>query len=581
MLKFLARYWWLALLASLFMVLEVYVDLYQPRMMKVIVDNGILGLDSNGVSNVSLVVTTGIRMILVVALGGLFGILSGVFATITGQNYGNRLCKACFEKIVHFPFEQTDRFTTGSLVTRITNDVSQVQSLVMQMIRGLVRCLMFFAGGTTALLSLNVSFGLIVACAFPLILLDVILVVHKTNPLFGKLQAALDKLNSVMQENVSGIRVVKAFVQEKNEEERFSAANKNLVDTQFRVQMLLSFLRPVMNIVLNLAVVGIIVIGSRQVKAGTSSPGNVMAAITYISQILSGMMMLAMIFQTLSRGMVSAKRIAEVLSTENTLRDGSLECSATQEKGLSVSFRNVSFAYPGTRRTVLSNINLDIAPGETLAIIGATGSGKTTLVNLIPRFYDATEGTVLVDGHDVRGYSLKSLRRKISVCLQKSELFNTTIYNNIAMGLPGATQADIQKAAETAQAHGFITAQKDSYQTLVSEGGTSVSGGQKQRIAISRALVKKSPLLILDDSTSALDLRTEAGLHRALKTEYSSVTKIIIAQRIASVQNADRIVVLDGGTISACGTHSELMQTSPVYRDIYDSQLKKDNGGAH
>ncbi|MCR5172351.1 MAG: ABC transporter ATP-binding protein/permease [Treponema sp.] len=579
MLKMVLRYWPFALLASLFMVAEVFIDLVQPKLMEIIVDNGILGLDRGGVSDVGLIISTGIRMITVVAFGGLAGILSAVFANVTGQNYGNDLRKACFTKIMHFSFAQTDKFSTGSLITRITNDITQVQQLVMQLIRGLVRCLMFFIGGTSALLSLDLSFGVIVACAFPLIILNVSLVVWKTNPLFNLLQSSLDKLNNIMQENVSGARVVKAFVQEKTEQKKFEKANDNLVNTQFKVQIMLSLLRPVMNIVLNLAVVGIILVGSIRVQSGSIAPGTVMAAITYISQILSGMMMLAMIFQTLSRGSVSAKRIAEVLNTDSEIQDGkNSTIPVSADKG-TISFKNVSFSYPGTNTTVLKNINLDIQAGQTLGIIGATGSGKTTLINLIPRFYDATGGSVTVDGIDVKDYKLETLRKKISLCLQKSELFSTTIRDNIAMGKEGAAEEEIRAAAQSAQAEEFILQQTGGYDTPVAERGMSLSGGQRQRIAISRALLKQGEILIFDDSTSALDLKTESQLYQALNSNYKGITKIIIAQRIASVKNADKIAVLDGGSICAIASHEELLKTCPVYQDIYDSQLKQTEGG--
>lgn len=581
MLRFLKKYWYFAFLASLFMVGEVVVDLFQPKMMQKIVDEGILGIGNGGNSDVHLVVVTGIKMILVVLAGCLSGVLSAVFTNIAGQNFGNDIRKYCFRRIMHFSFEQTDDFTTGSLVTRITNDVTQLQQLVMQIVRGFVRCLMFFIGGTIALLSLNLSFGVVIACAFPLIILHIIFVVWKTNPLFLLLQKMLDKMNTIMQENVAGNRVVKAFVQEEREKKRFGKASKDLVDTQFKVQIMLSFLRPVMNIVLNAAVVGIIYIGSIQVKSGDIAPGAVMAAITYISQILNGMMMLAMIFQTLSRGIVSAKRLEEIVVSEPVIKDG--ERSPEQKAGGTISFRNVSFTYPDNGVKVLNDINLDIQKGETVAVIGATGSGKTSLVNLIPRFYDVTEGEILVDGVNVRDYRLNDLRNRITVCLQKSELFSTTIRDNIAIGRRDATEEEIKKAAVAAQADEFIVRQKDGYDTKVAEGGMSLSGGQKQRIAISRALLRKSEILIFDDSTSALDLKTEAKLYEALNENYKDVTKIIIAQRIASIKNADRIVVLDSGSIAAVGTHEELLKENDVYKDIYESQLKsqdEERGGA-
>ena len=596
-LKYLRKYWLPALLASAFMIAEVYVDLYQPRMMAVIVDEGILGVGNNGVSNLSLILSTGVRMLLVVLAGGVFGLLSAVCTNVAGQSCGNDLRKGCFSRIMHFSFEQTDDFSTGSLITRITNDVTQVQQLIMQLIRGLVRCVMFFVGGTMALLRLDLSFGVIVACAFPLILIDIIFVVWRTNPLFTVLQESLDRLNSIIQENVSGIRVVKAFVQEKAEAGRFSDANRHLVDTQFNVQMMLSFLRPVMNIVLNIAVVGIIYVGAVQVRDGGAAPGSVMAAITYISQILNSMMMLAMIFQTISRGSASARRLQEVLLTESEIRqepkyalqgaenavpagvDAVSGAAAGHARG-SVRFEDVSFVYADNGTVVLRNINLDVAPGETLAVIGSTGCGKTSLVSLIPRFYDAAEGRVLVDGLDVRAYDPAELREKVTVCLQKSELFSTTIRDNIALGNPQASEMEIREAAKAAQADGFILQQPQGYDTPVAERGMSLSGGQRQRVAIARALLKKGEILIFDDSTSALDLKTEANLYEALRRDYAGVTKIIIAQRVASVRNADRIVVLDGGTISACGTHEELLKTSPVYRDIVASQLKEEEGAA-
>ena len=573
--SFFRKYWYLALLAAGFMVAEVYVDLYQPRMMAVIVDQGILGIGNDGVSNLPLVVMTGIKMLLVVIAGGIFGLLSALFTNVTGQGCGNDIRKLCFSRIMHFSFEQTDDFSTGSLITRITNDVTQVQQLIMQMIRGFVRCLMFFVGGTAALLSLDLSFGVIVACAFPLILIDIIFVVWKTNPLFTVLQESLDRLNNIIQENVTGIRVVKAFIQEKTEEKRFEDANRHLVDTQFNVQMMLSFLRPVMNIVLNIAVVGIIYVGSVQVQEDSIAPGTVMAAITYISQILNGMMMLAMIFQTLSRGMASARRLQEVVETESEIQKDRPAEAGDGTRG-SVRFENVSFAYAGSGKPVLHDINLDIRPGETFAVIGSTGCGKSSLVNLIPRFYDVSTGRVLVDGVDVRAYEPEELREKVTICLQKSELFSTTIRDNIAAGDPGASADEIQLAAIAAQADGFILEQKDGYDTAVAERGMSLSGGQRQRIAIARALLKKGEILIFDDSTSALDLKTEARLYEALRKDYGDVTKIIIAQRIASVRNADRIAVLEGGTIVACGTHEELLKTSAAYREICDSQLKEE-----
>ncbi len=556
------------------MVLEVYVDLLQPRLMARIVDEGILGLNNGGVSDLHIVTGVGLKMLLIVLCGGLCGILSGVCTNLCSQNFGNDVRKSAFRKIMSFSFSQTDRFSVGSLITRTTGDVTQVQNMVSQMIRGCVRCAMFFVAGSIALISLAADFGTVIVIALPLILLEIAFVLWKTNPLFRLLQSRLDRMNTVIQENVAGARVVKAFIQEDREIRRFAQSNDELVDTQFRVLILMSYMRPVMNIVLNLATVAIIYIGSLRVQAGAAAPGTVMAAVTYLSQILNGMMMLAMIFQTVTRGLTSSQRLREILTTESPIQDGT---GAAVSAGGSVTFKNVCFSYADHGADVLHNINLSVRAGETLAVIGETGCGKSTLVNLIPRFYDAGSGTVEVDGTDVRDYPLSVLRDKIAVVLQKSELFSTTIKENIRIGNPDATDAEIRKAAATAQADGFISEQPQQYDTPVAESGMSLSGGQRQRIAISRALVKKAEILILDDSTSALDFRTEAALQKALREEFRDMTKIIIAQRISSVRNADRIAVMENGTVAACDTHDNLMQTCKIYQDIYASQLRKED----
>jgi len=367
-------------------------------------------------------------------------------------------------------------------------------------------------------------------------------------------------------------------VQENREKKRFETSNEELAETQFKVLILVAYLRPIMNIILNLATVAVIYLGGIHVQAGSLAPGSVMAAITYLSQILNGLTMIAMIFQTMSRGMVSAKRVREVLDTIPAIQDGGFE-GETEEKG-TVVFDHVNFHYPGHHHEVLHDISLRIESGETLAIIGATGCGKSTLVNLIPRFYDVSDGSVLVDGKDVKEYNLKALRDRIAVVLQKSELFSTTIKENIALGKPEASKDEIERAAVTAQADDFIQRQPEGYDTAVAEGGMSLSGGQKQRISIARALLKGAEILILDDSTSALDLQTEAKLHEALRTTYGHVTKIIIAQRIATVMRADRIAVMDQGRIVGCADHDTLMETCEVYRDIYNSQLKSEEEDA-
>jgi ATP-binding cassette subfamily B protein len=381
-------------------------------------------------------------------------------------------------------------------------------------------------------------------------------------------------VNSVVQENVSGARVVKAYVKEEYERERFSKANTELVNTQLRVLNLFAFMTPLANIVLNIALVVIIKVGALDAQMGLVTPGGIMAAITYLSRIMHSVLMLAMIFQTVSRGKASAVRLNEVLNTEPVINDGDFDTD-TSEKG-KIEFKNVSFAYPqGNGELVLNNINLTINSGETFAVLGATGSGKSSLVNLIPRFYDATEGCVLIDGIDVKNYKLSTLRDKVATALQKSELFNVSIKNNILWGRENASDKDVIAVSEAAQARDFIESKSEGFDTKVAEKGMSLSGGQKQRIAIARALLKKSEILIFDDSTSALDLKTEANLYKALERDYKNVTKIIIAQRIASVKDADRIAIIDNGSIVACDNHNNLLKNSKIYRDIYDSQLKE------
>lgn len=574
MLKYLRKYWLFAILAPLFMVGEVLMDLVQPRLMSTIVDEGVLGLSNNGVGSLNIVLTEGLKMIIFVIIGGTCGIMCGVFSNIASQNFGNDLRKDTFKKIMSFSFEQTDKFSTGSLITRVTNDITQLQNLIQMIMRGFVRTFMLFAGGIICMMTLNLSFGAVIACALPFVVICVVYFLSKANPLFSKLQHKLDGVNNVMQENVSGFRVVKAYVKEDYEKKRFGKSNEELVKTQLNVLMIFSYMQPIMNIILNLSIVAVIKVGGIQVAAGNVTPGNVMAAITYVTQSLNAVMRMTNMFQTASRGIASGRRVNEVLNCEPAIKDGSYtDNPAVHGK---IEFRNVSFAYPGMGdEKILDNINIVINSGETVGILGQTGCGKTSFVNLIPRFYDVTEGSVLVDDIDVREYNLKNLRKRISTALQKSEIFQSSIRDNIAWGNPDATEEQIKNAADIAQATEFISRTKEGFDTLVTQQGTSLSGGQKQRVAISRTILKDAELLIFDDSTSALDLKTEADLYSMLKDKYPETTKIIIAQRIASVKDADRIIVLDNGKISAVGTHEELLNTSEIYKDIYNSQLNR------
>ncbi len=571
--KYIKRYLPFALLAALFMIGEVLMDLIQPGIMSRIVDDGVLGLDSGGNASLSVIWTLGLQMIGLVLFGGLCGSLNNVFVHMSGQNIGNDMRKDCFQRIMAFSFPQLDRFGTGSLVTRVTNDITQVQNFVSQFVRGMIRTSLLMFGSIYFMFRLNRSFGLIVLSAFPLIVGCIALCLWKANPLFSKLQAQLDTINTIMQEDVSGIRIIKACVKEIYEKLRFGKANDALVKTQLRVLLIFAFMNPVVNALMYLVVALILLAGSYQTGSG-ATPGIIMAAITYTTQLLNGILMLVMLFQNISRGLASWKRVREILNSKPELQDGAFEGQTVQQG--EIEFQDVSFSYPGTEQTVLEHINLKIHKGETVAIMGATGCGKTTLVSLIPRFYDVTAGAVLVDGTDVREYRQKALRDKISIALQKSELFSTTIEENIAWGSPDVSPDQIRAAAVTAQADGFISSAPDGYKTMVAERGMSLSGGQKQRLSIARAIVKNAEILIFDDSTSALDLKTEANLYSALQKAYPETTKIIVAQRIASVCKADRIIVLENGRIAAVGTHEELLASCAVYQDIYHSQIGKE-----
>ena len=572
-LRYLKPYWVFALLCPLAMILEVSMDLLQPTLMSDIVDNGILG-NAAADENLRYVLITGLKMLIFSLIGCFGGIASAAFGTTAAQKMGNDLRKDAFAKVMHMSFQQTDKFTTGSLVTRLTNDITAIQEFVAMSLRMFVRTGMQFIGGIAVILTLNVNFGIVLVISLPVQLIAVAIIMKKASPLFSIVQSRLDKVNSVVQENVSGARVVKAFTREEYEINRFDNANTDLMTTNLKVQKLLATLNPILMIIMNASVIAIIMIGGFQVEAKAMQVGEVMAAVTYITQILMSVMMVGMMFQQVSRSAASMKRVNEVLSTNPVIRDGNK--SADSDNSCTVEFRNVGFSYPGSSgKPVLSGIDLKAEKGQMIAILGSTGCGKTSLVNLVPRFYDATDGDVLVDGINVKDYDVDTLRSKIGVVLQKSELFSGTVAENIRWGCETATDEEVKTAARIAQAEEFIDGFNDGYDTMISEKGASLSGGQKQRMAIARAIIKKPEILIFDDSTSALDLSTEAKLHKALRENLSGVTVIMIAQRIASVMRADKIAVLENGSICAFGTHKELMESSSVYRDIYYSQMKQ------
>lgn len=569
-LKYLKKYWYFAVLSPLFMILEVSMDLVQPSLMSRIVDDGIVRQDFGIILNL------GIQMLIFTLLGCVGGILSGVFGNLAAQNFSNDLRKDAFAKVMKMSFQQTDKFTIGSLVTRLTNDITACQDFVGMALRMMVRTLMQFIGGIVMVLSINATFGYILLFTLPIQIVVIILVLRKGAPLFSVVQSKLDRVNSVVQENVSGARVVKAYTREDYEYDRFSKANDDLVSTNLRVQKLMALLVPILSILMNASVIAVIYIGGEPVRTAAESAqvGSIMAAITYITQILMSMMMIGMMFQQVTRATASASRIREVLEADPVIADGKFTGS-TPENG-TVEFRNVSFRYPGVQSgNVLSGVNFRVNRGETVAVLGATGCGKTSLVSLIPRFYDATEGEVLVDGVDVREYKLDDLRHKIGFVLQKSELFSETIEQNIRWGDLDATDEKVKRAAEIAQADEFISGFTDGYKDMITEKGSSLSGGQKQRLSIARAIVKNPEILIFDDSMSALDLATDAKLQKTLREKLKGTTVIMIAQRVASVMRADKIAVIDNGTIVAFDNHDNLMKTCDVYRDIYNSQMRE------
>lgn len=582
--KYLKPYWYLALLAPLFMIGEVIFDLLQPKLMEEIVDKGVL---SNLVASdkIEIVVNSGLLMLGCLIVGGLCGIASAACASTAANSFGDDVRKDLFSRVINLSYQQTDSFTTGSLVTRITNDVTQVQNFVSMAIRMFVRTIMLFFGGIVMMYLTSPKFAIVLAVILPIQICLVLIFLSKMSPIFKSVQNKIDKVNAVVQENVGGVRVVKAYVREDYESNRFNDANVDLSLTTLKVQKIFSLVSPLMMIFMNVIVVAIIYLGGIEIsqnaldvlaeKEGVMTVGKVMSGLTYIAQILMSVMQLAMITNSITRAKVCIKRIQEVLDSYPAISSNEGRVEENSKKG-TVEFKNVSFSYPSlSGKPVISNFNLKINPGETVAILGATGSGKSSLVNLIPRFYDVTDGEVLVNGVNVKEYNLLDLRNKVSMILQKTELFSGTIEENIRWGKEEVTLDEIKEVAKIAQADSFIEGFKDGYNSQVGERGANLSGGQKQRISIARGIIKKPEILVFDDSTSALDLATEANLHKALKVALKDTTTIIIAQRVASAKNADRIAVIDNGCLVACDTHEVLIKECEIYQDIYNSQLKR------
>lgn len=563
--KYLKPYAAFVILAPLMMVIEVLMDLQQPTLMATIINDGILE------ANMSVIIYTSLKMLGAALIGMVGGFGCTVFAMLASMNYSADLRSDLFRKTGSFSFNEIDKFSTGSLVTRLTNDVTQLQNLVGMALRIFVRAPLLCIGGVVMALSISVRYGIVLTICIPVILALVAFVFVKTTPIYLIMQKKLDKLNAILQENLSGVRVIKAFVRGGHEKERFGEANEDLTKTSLYAMNIMAVINPVMMIVMNAAVIAVIYIGGLQVQAAEIRVGDVMAALSYMTQILMNFMMMSMMFTSIPRAKASADRIREVLETAPSIIDGNIN---DEVKHGNIIFDNVSFAYAGgSGEAVLKNISLKINAGEHIGLLGSTGSGKSSLVSLIPRFYDATNGKIMIDGVDVRDYNLSSLRAQIGFVLQESVLFSGTLAENIRWGNPDASDDEVMQAASAAQADEYISAMPDGYGAMLGQRGLTLSGGQKQRACIARALLKQPKILIMDDSTSALDLGTESRLNEAINANYSNGTRITIAQRIVSVMNTNRIYVIDNGEIAAAGTHDELLANSEIYRDIYESQM--------
>ena len=562
---YLKPYWKQAVIAPLLMVVEVVCDLMLPRLLQTIVDEGIAQ------SDMELVWRTGVLMVIVTAVGAVGGIGCTVFAVRASMNFGADLRSAVYRKVQTLSFGNLDRIGTAELVTRLTNDVNQVQELLLMALRILVRSPLLMVGSLIMAVVTSPRLALLLAVLMPLLILMLAIVIRRAFPLYQLIQKKLDRVNEVIQENLSGVRVVKAFVRSDHEKRRFRSANEGLTDTSIQAMRISVVTGPFMMLAINLGVVAVVWFGGIQAIGGTMTAGTIIAFVNYLRQALMSLMMVSMLMIRISRAQASGRRVVDVLASEAEVQDrpGALGHFSPQGR---VAFEHVTFGYNGGE-PVLQDISFVAEPGQTVALLGATGSGKSSLINLIPRFYDVDSGRVTIDGIDVRDIPQADLRAAIGVALQDTVLFSGTIYDNILQGRDGATAAEITAAARAAQAHDFITALPDGYDTQLGQRGVNLSGGQKQRLAIARALVRQPVILILDDSTSAVDVETESKIQAALGEIMRDRTSFIVAQRISTVLKADKILVLDDGRIAAEGTHQELMASSPVYREIYESQL--------
>ncbi len=560
------------ILGPIFMIVEVIGEILMPKLMSMIINEGIQGGAGNGY-----VITKGILMVLLALCMMLGGVLGAYFAVKAAVNFAASLRKDVFTKVQQFSFANIEKFSTGSLVTRLTNDITNMQNVIMMALRMMLRAPGMLIGGLIMAVLMNARLAIILGVVIPLLLVALVIVIRIAFPRFDIMQSRIDKLNSRIQENITNVRVVKSFVRDDFEKETFNEANEELMEKSLSAIKIVIFTMPIMTLAMNITTMAVVWFGGKQIIVGDMPVGDLTAFTTYIIQILMSLMMVAMIMIQGSRALASSKRIKEVLQAEIDLNDDNAsQKDLVVEKG-AIEFRDVGFRYYKKHKSnVLKHISFRAEPGETIGIIGSTGSGKSSLVQLIPRLYDADEGQVLVDGVDVREYSLKHLRDGVAMVLQKNTLFSGTIMDNLRWGDESAEDEQVFEMARCAQADGFVKSFTEGYDTELGQGGVNVSGGQKQRLCIARALLKKPKILILDDSTSAVDTATEAEIRKSFSTSLKDTTKLIIAQRISSVESADRILVLDEGEIVGQGTHEELLKDCEEYQEIYFSQRDKE-----
>lgn len=567
-LKNLKVYKWIVLSVFACVFIESMANLYLPTLMSDIIDKGVI------VGNKPYIWKMGGLMLFISAFGALASIAASYFSSSAAMGFGRDLRRKVFVHVLNFSLQEFDRVGTASLITRTTNDITQLQQVVIMLFRMVASAPIMFIGGLIMALSKDAKLSLILVATMPILVGAIFLIMSKAIPLFRMVQKRLDRLNLVLRENLTGIRVIRAFNREKQEQARLQNANKDLTDVSIKVNKVMAFMMPIMMLVMNLTVVSVVWIGGIRIDHGAMQIGDLMAFVQYIMQIMFALIMASMMFIMIPRASVSAHRINEVLDMKPTVFSEGNE-TADRKRG-ALEFEHVTFRYPGAEEPALSDISFKAYPGEVTAIIGGTGSGKTTLVNLIPRFFDATSGTIRINGVDIRKCTLEDVRSRIGYVPQKALLFSGTISDNLRFGKEDATQAEIEHAARIAQADDFINKLKDGYESVISQGGTNLSGGQKQRLSIARALVRKADIYIFDDCFSALDYKTDRDLRAALKEETKQATVIVVAQRVSTVMDADRIIVLDQGKIAGIGTHQELLETNEVYQEIVASQFRED-----